>query len=198
MVNIFLLTFSLLIPRIGMAYNEGLYYGGLGYYTQNANLRTTTNDSGKASTLGTTSLPIVFKYDMQLGYNWFFSPELFTTFLYPRWTGDGAERVTLTHLMLPVGAAISSSNWDWSAGIGILNTEIKGSGGTKVMSNGTGTATFAVPSRASTIRTMTLIGGLAYNFNGRWGLDLVIEGALSNGKRAQSLMLSYLFPIGGR
>jgi hypothetical protein len=190
--------FVVLTPLTAFAYSPSTFYAGLGFYSQNALQRTTISDDGKASIYGTRSLPLVFKYDIQLSSDLYFSPEFTTSYLYPRWTGDGGQKVTLTHLAFPVGAAIGSSGWDWSAGLGILNIEIKGSGGTKQLNNGGSTATFAIPGRTVTTRTVTLNGGLAYNEAGRWGLDLIIEGALSSNKRSQSFMFSYLYKFGGR
>jgi hypothetical protein len=139
------------------------------------------------------------KYDWSFTTDWFVSPQLGFT-LNPRESAGGSTKTTLWHVAFPVGMNFGfslGSQWDWFAGPGIIQYTTKGSGGTAVMSNGTGTATFALPGETSTVQMVTLDAGGSYSLGAsRFGLDLIFEGLASN-KRSESFMLSYGYRFGG-
>ncbi len=178
------------------AYKDKSFYGGVGYYSQNTFYRVTTSPDASKNLMGTSIYPLVFKYDWSLYQDWFLSPT-FTYTLMPRSSSANSAEVTIWHMILPFGTNLSSSSeitWDWFVGPGLINYEIKGAGGTKDLSNGTGTATFAVPGGSSKVRNFTFNIGGAFNYqNSRVGLDLITEGFLSSEKRTYSIMLSYVY-----
>jgi hypothetical protein len=183
------------------AYRNNSVSLGVGYYSQNALGKTTTTPDSKASFLGAPSYPLNFKYDWSFVSDWYLSPQLSYAFM-ARNSGGSSAKVTMMHFVLPVGQNIgysmSALSWDWFVGPGFMQYTIKGAGGTEVMSNGTSTATFALPGDAVTVKTVTMNAGGSLNYdNSRFGLDLVFEGFGSSGKRTESFMLSYAYRFGG-
>ena len=185
------------LPAIHAFQNNALY-GGIGYFLENNFGRETQSPSGSPSTLGTPSYPLLLKYDVQILDQLFLSPTLTYT-LITRSSAGGSAKVTTWHLMLPVGDNFGNSGFDWSSGLGILNRTIQGNGGTTVLSNGSGSATFALPGRSVSSTNLTFNVGSAYNFSSsRIGLDLMVEGLMSE-KRNFNIMLSYSYNfMGGR
>jgi len=184
---------------VANAFVENSLYMGIGYYSQNALGKTTSSTNSVPSLLGTTSYPLNLKYDWRVSMDWYFSPQVGYTPMARSASGDSAK-ITLLYLTLPVGQNLQSgvgTHWDWFFGPGYLQSTIKGAGGTTVLSNGTSTSTFAVPGESVTGQTITFGGGGSYNFgSSRVGLDLILEGLLSN-KRTASFMLSYAYRFGG-
>lgn len=166
---------------------------GIGYLAENSMGRITKTTSGQPNAMiGTTTFPLILKYDWSLNSNWFLSPSLAYTIL-DRDTAGGSSKVNLWHLVFAFGENFSSGQWDWYVGPGLLSRTIKGSGGTTVLSNGNGTATFSLPGRSSTSRVMTINTGISYSFdNSRLGFELISEGLLSD-KRTFSFMLNYTY-----
>ena len=79
-----------------------------------------------------------------------------------------------------------------------MRQTLKGAGGLTQMSNGTGTATFAVPGRSVTTQLVTLNFGTTYAMGAsNFGIDLLTEGAMSSTKRTFNLMLSYTYNFSG-
>lgn len=173
---------------------------GIGYLSENFMNKTATKSDGSAGFLGETNYNLNLKYDYSLSSDWFLAPQLSYTPM-PRSSPGNTAKVSLLHLVFQIGQNYSSSGssgWDWYFGPGILQRQIKGTGGTVQMNNGTGTATFAIPGRSSTVQKVTSNFGSSYNFeNSRIGIDLVFESFFSNTKRTQSLMLSYAYQFSG-
>ena len=198
MRSILLFILALGISQNLWAYKNSTFYLGGGYYAQNSLARTTVAENGAGAALGQASLPLAIKYDWQMGFDLFFSPQIVSSLLYPRTSVDSAAKISFTHLVLPVGRTFQSSNFEWSMGPGLMSYEFKGAGGSKILNNGTSTQSFGLPGRTVTSRTVTFNLGLAYNNLGRWGMDVIVEDAISNTKRAESLFFSYLYAFGGR
>ncbi len=191
---IWLVFFLFQTKAFGFADNS--YYVGLGYFSENSLGKQTQNPTGTKSFLGTTSLPLLFKYDWKIHADYFVSP-MFTYTLLTRNDPANSAKVTIWHLLFPVGGNIPGSTWDWYAGLGIINRNIKGTGGTTELSNGTSTATFSLPGRSVDIRNYTISVGSSYFIGpSRLGMDLITEGTLSS-KRNINLMFSYAYIISG-
>lgn len=182
------------------AFEHKAVHLGVGIYSQNALFETSSDEKGEGSLLGALSYPLHFKFDYNLVSEWFVAPQLSHTLFSRMSAGDTAEN-KFTHLVFQVGKNMSgfyAPKWDWYIGPGLMRYQIKGKGGTVVMNNGTGMATFARPGRSATIQkvTMNLGSSLSYE-RSRFGLDLIMENLFSNERRTQSLMLSYAYRFGG-
>jgi hypothetical protein len=193
---LFLLVFA--IAQRSYAFADRSYSLGLGYYSQNVLNRTANKESGETSFFGDTLYPLTFKFDYAFSTSWFIAPQLNFTPLSRKAPADTAQ-VTLLQLSLLFGKNFeSSSSWDWYFGPGILQQTIKGAGGTTLLNNGTSFSTFAVPGRSVDTRKLALIIGSAWTKDrSRWAFDFFIENTFSSSKRAQSMMLSYSYIIGG-
>jgi phosphotransferase system glucose/maltose/N-acetylglucosamine-specific IIC component len=168
---------------------------GVGYYSQNAINKISTSKTGSTGFLGSPTYPLLFKYDWAFGMDWFFSPQLSYTLL-PHESADGATKTTIMNMIFAFGK--NSTDWDWSFGPGLISYSAKGSGGSKVLSNGTSTSTFALPGRSVTAQSISSNLGFGYNLSqSRIGFDLIIENLLSSKKRSESFMLSYSYRFGG-
>ena len=180
------------------AFDDGAIRFGLGFYSQNVAGKITNTADGAPASMGATTYPFFVKYDLAFTSEWFFSPSLSYTPLGRASAGDSAQ-TTMLQVLLPVGTDFMRGpdwSWDWQSGVGIANYSTKGKGGTEVLSNGTGTATFARPGRSTTVQTVVFELGTALNYGwARYGVDLLFEGLLSSGKRSQSLMFSWSFRI---
>lgn len=193
---LFLIFFGVSVVH---AFVEKSFYMGISYYSQNALGKTTASATSAPSFLGSPNYPVNLKYDWRLSLDWYLSPQLSYTPMARSASGDSAK-VTLLYFVLPIGQNLgfgAGSHWDWSFGPGYIQSTIKGAGGTTVLSNGTGTSTFAVPGESVTLQTISLSGAGAYNFGkSRISVDLIFEGLLSS-KRAASFMFSYAYRFGG-
>ncbi len=202
MRNIFLTSVLVLLNFHSIfAYENKKFAVGAAYYSQNIFNAVSTADSGKTGLLGETSYPLNLRYEMSLKSkgSWYFAPQL-SYLILPRKTSDDMAKQTFVHLVFSFGKDFGGrgrADWDWSVGPGIMRYETKGNGGTTVLSNGTGTATFAVPGRTITIQKLTTVGGVSYSTGpSRLGIDIIIENLFSSTKRAESLMLSYAYRFG--
>lgn len=169
------------------------FYLGLGYHSESSLNKITQSQTGAKSTLGTTTYPLLLKYDLMMSGNYFFTPKLAYTLMSRNGSGS-TLKATYWHLMLPFGKNFTASAWDWALGPGIFNRTLKGAGGTVDLNNGTGTSTFAVPGTSTSSQVITFnfltnykIGSHHINF------DFITEGLLSADKRTFDLMLGYLY-----
>lgn len=146
--------------------------------------------------LGETNWPLIFRYDWAMTQSWFLAPQLNYTPL-PRDVKGKTAKVTITQLDFKFGMN-TSSGFDWSIGPSILRETIKGKGGTVVMSNGTGTSTFAQPGREVTIQKVLLnVGGGFTTGKYHWGADLYFVSPFSSDERTQNLMFSVTYNLSG-
>lgn len=183
-------------PRAQALTNQA-YYLGVGLFSENSINKMTATATGEKSTLGTFTIPLIVKYDWNFAGDFFIAP----TFTYTplgRDDAGGSATVTLAHLMIPVGRNLSFAGLDWYVGPGILYRFEKGNGGLEVLSNGSGSATFARPGRSVTLANYTLNAGTSfiYGTNSRFAFDLVTEGTFSS-KRTYNLMFSYCYMFAG-
>lgn len=186
--------------NLALAFVEGTYGVGVGYYSQNIMNRVSKSETGATSFLGETLYPLNLKYDYGLGMSgWFLSPQLSYS-LMSRSAPEDTAKISLMHLAFLFGKNIgdSGSGWDWYFGPGIIQYDIKGAGGIVNMNNGTGTANFARPGGSSSVRKLSTNLGTSWAYGrNRLGLDLVIENLMSTtGKRSQSLMIGYSYLLG--
>ncbi len=189
--------FILMFAAPTNAFSDKAFSAGLGYYSDNVLNKITQKETGAASLTGTTEYPLILKYDWRLNQNFLMAAKLSWSLLGRKGVGDTVKAETM-HLYFPVGKNISGTSWDWSVGLGILRQTLKGAGGLTQMSNGTGTATFAVPGRSVTTQVMTLNFGTNYTMGkSNFGIDLITEGAMSSTKRTFNLMLSYIYTFSG-
>lgn len=172
--------------------SSGLFVG-LGYFSQNSLYRNTTKDTGKTELLGTAMYPLIFGYKTTVFDDWIVTPQLQWTVM-PRDTDTA--KMSFLFLDLPVGGSFWDS-FEWFVGPGLFWYSIAGKGGTKVMSNGTGTATFGVGDRTSTTKTVTMDLGVAFNLGAnRFSFGSVSEGFLStSGKRSYNLYLNWTYGL---
>ena len=193
-----LISLILITAPATFAFHERDIGLGLGYFSQNFLNEISKKDSGKTGFDGETSYLLSLKYDFAMSADWFVAPQVGYT-LVPRETPGSTATVSLLHLTSLFGQNVSSiPEWDWYFGPGILQQEIKGKGGTTVLSNGTGTATFALPGNNTTVRKFTANAGTSYRWGpSRFALDLILENPLNGKKRTQSLMISYAYVFGG-
>ncbi len=123
MINIiknYLFVVILSFSFFSQAYTNKSYYVGIGYQLDNNLGKMTKSDTGSGSFLGTANYPLIFRYDMMLGRDTFFSPRLTYT-LFPRGGSSSTVKSTQWHIMLPFGQNFSRNTMDWSVGLGILN-----------------------------------------------------------------------------
>lgn len=190
--------FIVLCPK-AQAFKNKSFAVGLGYYSQNVLGKTTTSPNSAPGFLGAPLYPLNLHYDFNLQSDWYLSPQLSYT-LIPRSSAGDSAKITLTHFLFATGMNFGfsgRSHWDWFVAPGMIQYTIKGTGGTTVLSNGTGTATFALPGDSSTVRNVTMTTGGSFNFeDSRFGFDMIFEGLLSS-KRTESFMLSYAYRFGG-
>ena len=175
---------------------QAAHFVGISYFAQNSLYKSTSKDSGAGDLFGHTALfPFTYTYDTEFGYGWNFSPQLQWT-LIPH--DSSTYKSSMMLLNFPVGSVISN-NWSWYAGPGLMYYTIKGSGGTKLLNNGTGTATFAVPDQTVTMKTITTDLGMAFKSGGlRLAFGTLMDSFLSTtGKRNYNLYLNFSLGFGG-
>lgn len=194
-MSLLLVAISLSFSSFSQAFENNANYVGIGYYSQNSFNATSQKETGETGFLGEASYPVNFKKDFSMTGAWFVAPQFSYTLL-PRSSAGNTAKVTIAHLEAQFGKNFDS-NFDWFVGPGLLYTSIKGAGGTKVMNNGTSTATFAVPGNDSTIQKITMNFGTSYTIqHNRIGFEIIVENLFSSKKRAENLMLSYAYLFG--
>lgn len=194
---VFLACLAVCAPAL--AFKNHAFYGGVGYFSQNSLNRVANKPTGDAGFLGTSSYALNLKYDWAMTSDWYLSGRFSYTLL-PRESAGSSAKTTMMHLYFPIGlnfGGSSDTHWEWAAGPGLIRYSMQGAGGTQTLSNGTGTATFGLPAKTKTFQNVTLNTGIAFNLgNSRYGLDAIIEGALSS-KRSINLMFCYDYRFGG-
>lgn len=196
-LTIVTLLFVLFSAISAHAFSDKAFSVGIGYYSDNVLSKITQKETGAASLTGTPEYPLILKYDRSINQNYLMAAKLSWSLLGRKGVGDTVKSETL-HLYFPIGKNISKTSWDWSIGPGILRQTLKGAGGITQMSNGTGTATFAVPGRSVTTQVITVNFGTSYTAGrSNFGIELVTEGSMSSTKRTFNLMLSYAYNFSG-
>lgn len=186
------LGLALLYASRSIAASDGALYAGVGYFSENNFGKETTSSTAAKSTIGTGSLPFVFRYDWKGFYGYIVSPTFSYTLL-TRSSAGSSAKVTTWHLSFPIGDNFKGTDWDWSVGPGVINRSIAGKGGTVVLSNGTGSSTFALPGRTVYSQDYTLTAEAGYNFSSmRLGFSLIAEGFYSS-KQDLNLMVSWIY-----
>lgn len=193
MTYIFLLIFQM----HSFALTHNALSVGLGVFYENNLSRITSEDSGKKSFLGSRTFPLVFTYDYEIfsSYSgaYFFAPKLTTNLLLPREEDGDTGKVTNLHLILPIGMNFGATNWDWTAGLGILRRTFDDEGGVIQLNNGGSIDPFAQPGLKVSSQVVTVNLGTSYNMGPHSaGFDLISEGLFSD-KRTWNFMLSYLY-----
>lgn len=174
------------------------YYLGLGLYAQNSFDKTTKTDDGAGALLGAYSFPVAIRYVQSVSGSWSIAPALLYTPI-PRSSGGSTATTTFLHLSIPASYEWSgnSREFEFFVGPGLSMYSMKGAGGTKQLSNGTGTSTYAVPGGTSTSKLVTLDFGAAWNENPhRLSFEIFVEGAASE-KRSFNLLATYMYHFGG-
>lgn len=194
---VLLMWVSLCAPALAFKHNA--FYGGVGYFSQNSLNRVANRPTGDSGLLGTNAYPLNVKYDWAMSFDWYLATRFSFTPI-ARESAEGSAKTTMMHLYFPVGQNFGGggdTHWEWSVGPGLIRYAIQGAGGTQTLSNGTGTATFGLPGKSRTFQNITLNTGFAFNLaNSRYGLDAIIEGAMSD-KRSVDLMFTYDYRFGG-
>lgn len=189
-----LCTFLCFAAPTAHAFNKRAIYLGFGVLSENSIGKITNTIDGKPSTLGTSTYPLLFKFDWSIAGDSYVSPSLAYTVVPRKAQGDAAE-ITTYHLSIPYGSNFGSGRWDWSFGPGILSRSFKGAGGTVQLNNGSGMSTFGLPDRTVDTKTLTLTGGLGYSTRThRFSFDVITEGLATN-RRAFNLFLAYAYNL---
>ncbi|MGZ3691821.1 MAG: hypothetical protein ACXVAX_09970 [Pseudobdellovibrio sp.] len=196
MKNFVILIFVFVASSECFAFTHEAYGIGLAGFSENVFGETTGSASGASQLLGEFDFPFVFSWDHSIGKDWYFSPQLGYGMI-SRETSGSSGKASISFITARFGKNMSgkkSFDSDWYFGIGILDHHFDGEGGTVVMNNGTGTATFAMPGASSDAKVWTTSLGTSYTFGtSRLGFDIVFENILKSDKRAQNLMLSYVY-----
>ena len=172
-------------------------YLGFAYVSENSFSKITKSDTGAASFMGTTDIPLMGRMDFEMSKDLFISPRM-TYGLLGRKGSNSTITSTNLHIYAPMGKNFSDSKYDWGIGPGIMRRSLKGKGGTTQLSNGNDTSTFAVPGREVVTQTVTMNFGVSGKFAMlTGGADLITEGFFSSTKRTFSIMLSLTAPLGG-
>ena len=182
------LLISLLPPKILQAKS----HWGLGYFSQYLFEMSSGSDSSK-SFLGETQFPLLFKSEISLwGRPSYYSIRLAGLFPAIK-TNEGSTKYY--NLQVSLGEFSSAGNWFY--GLGLQYTMTKGSGGSVVLNNGTGTATFQLPSGSSSSKVFFVEGGYRFPLeNMLIDASLQLDNVLGD-SRSFSLLVSFLYPLGG-
>jgi hypothetical protein len=174
------------------ALKKNSFYGGVGFFNHSL-LRVTSSPTGEASFFGPFYYPFFVQSFLPIGEKWFFGPSIGYT-IFGRTSPDGGQKMTYLYFTAPFGQEFRKEEdrgWDWNFGPGLWLYTISGSGGTKVLNNGTSTATFGIPGSSQTIKTWSLNGGVGYSIKeSRFAFDLVSE-SLFSARRSFSFLLSF-------
>lgn len=125
-----------------------------------------------------------------------FTPSLSYTLL-PKSTKDDAADITWLMLTLPLTQPLSST-WNWSYGITYIRQTIDGNGGTVVLNNGTGTATFYRPTGSSTSTLFSADLGLHWLMDPKYELSFELKSTgLLSSRRSFNFMIAFHYQLFG-
>ncbi|MCC6277952.1 MAG: hypothetical protein IT289_08570 [Oligoflexia bacterium] len=175
-------------PAYGLKQNS--FYGGIGLLSHSLG-KVANSGSGETVLVGPLYYPLFIQSYFKLSNQWFVGPQLGYT-VFGRTSNDGGTKFTYLYLNVPFGKTFGGDDgaFDWNFGPGLWVYTASGGGGTKVLNNGTSTATFGVPGTSQSSKTLSLNGGLGYSLDYfRFGADLILEGFLSN-RRSFSVLIS--------
>ncbi|MDZ4676817.1 MAG: hypothetical protein SGI74_04830 [Oligoflexia bacterium] len=177
--------------------NSNSLYLGLGVLTHNL-MRVSQNNTGESNFLGPLYYPLLAQTYIDFQNDWFFGPQIGYTAL-PRTAPDGGSKSSFLLINTPLLQHFGENDeWDWSVGPGFIFYIIQGTGGTTALNNGSGTSTFAQPSRTQLASTISLNLGVGYTYEYiHVGIDTITEGVLSSSRRSFSLMLYFTYDILG-
>lgn len=155
--------------------------------------RYSTSSSGSTSLIGAYFFDLGLSYAFHFSSRWSFVPTAAYTLLGK--TGPDGEKSTLLPLSLKF--LYQADPLFFHVGPGLLISSISGPGGTKTLSNGTGTAVFALPSEKRSAQVVTLVvgAGIKVGESTRLGVDAMITNLLSKNRRSYNLMLNLGYGI---
>jgi len=167
---------------------------GLGYLAHNAGVAATDASSGAKPFLSDTYTQFNISGRFTVAEAWSISPLLMLT--YPaKKTAENMETTALTYFTVR-GMRDFGMGFDGHFGLGVLYYELKGSGGTIQLQNGSGTATFGIPSqtRSSSLLAWDFGGGYHYQIY-RVDLSLVYTSIFSSTRRALTPILNFSLEV---
>lgn len=171
------------------------FYLGLDTYARSIS-KTTSVESGTKDLLSPFQFPFLFGYTYKLSSESRLMAEIDYT-LFPKKGADGGTEENHLFVRLPYAQNFESSNIEWKAGIVFHQTALKGKGGTTILNNGSGTATFYLPDSTST--TNQMLGEIGINFPLRkisFQSSLFIEAPFDSKARNLSFLFGISYLIG--
>lgn len=188
-----LITFILLMGPSAWAVKDGQWMAGTGILNHNL-YKWTQSESGSTSFVGTSYLlPLQVRASFDVGNDWFFTPRIMYTPI-GRDAPDKGSKSSILVVSLPLSQNIDDM-WDWSFGLSLFMYRISGKGGSDVLNNGGGTATFYYPERSVGTKNVIAEVGISHTIGElNFGLDLFLISFLSS-RRSASLLFSinYIF-----
>ena len=172
------------------------FYVGLDAYSKSI-LKTTSTSSAKKDLLSPIQFPLV------LGYTYAFNTNtrlaVFLDYTFNTKSGpDSNQKETNLLLRTAYSRLFGKSDLEWKAGLLLKQTKIIGEGGTVILNNGSGTATFYSPGDTVNSNVFATELGINYFFkeNLSWQSSIFIEAPLNSKKRNISLLTGLVFEIG--
>lgn len=190
-------TTETVAPRGSPSYfgHHHLFFVGVNTFTRSI-LKTTHVESGTYDNFSPVQIPLLLSYSYQLGYNSRLLIQLDYT-LFPKYGADGGSQETHLLLRVPYVRPFENSTLEWKAGFAYHQTTINGGGGSTILNNGNGTATFYIPD--STSNSNSILGeiGLDYPYKKFiFETSLLVESPLNSISRNFSFLLGVSYQIG--
>jgi hypothetical protein len=195
LIRLFILL-TLFSTTTANAFLEGSrYFTSIAYMNENLT-RTTNDESGKTSFMGSeSSIPIFFGLSLAKSAEgtgvW--QPRIGYTFM-PREDADGAIKVEYLILSFPYIRPFGTSTvFDYMVGTSYISQTSKGTGGTISSSNGGSPATFYAGDYNQKAQYMSVDLGLGYNTPPfKIEANLFVLSALSD-KRSYDLLINFVY-----
>lgn len=175
--------------RGGYGLPSSEYYLGLGAMDHNAGVAATSATSGDKPFLGQIYTQLNFTKFFSAG-SWIFSPT-FNYSLSSKTSPEGSQKTSVSTIGLRTHFAVASL-LDLHIGAGIMAFQIKSTGGSILLNNGSGTSVFATPAetRASNLIYWDLGTGYQMGAN-RFEVSVYVTKISDTSKRAITPLVTF-------
>ncbi len=159
------------------------YFVGIGAIDHNEGVASTNAVTGDKTSLAETYSNITLAAIFPTFDSWSLSPILM--YGYPYKTSYEGDETSLVHVLELRGIHEASLGFDYHFGLGVLYYKQTGLGGTKTLSNGNSTSSFAIPNTASISTLWAWDLGAGYKYDKyRFDLSILTTQIFSSAKRA--------------
>ncbi len=168
---------------------------GLGFLNYNSGIAATSASSGSKPFSSELYTQLSVSGMFSVYDQWSLSPVLVYGFPSKK-TPEGKETTTVSALGVRAYRLIDGG-FDFHIGPGVMYYQVKGSGGTVTLNNGSSTSNFGIPSGTRTSTLLYMDFGAGYSFWGNYKVEasILMTGLTASNKRAMTHLITFSMEV---